>query len=232
MVAQNKIINTAAKKVLSPQGLFRKGASRIWLDDNRYFMIQVEFQPSGYSSGTFLNVGISFLWEFSNGLNDTLSFNYGYRENVDGKDFVSYNGDDDKFMAEVEKLAEAAMQRVMEYRLFQDVDYAKKMLLQKTSSRRFWEIYNYSMLCFMKGDFEEGKTYFMQFMDILKHSFYSGNVYIAWCEEFYNHCIKEICPQLSDKESARCMVLEMIRRRRNFFSEKPSYKKMKKENFL
>ena len=74
MRQHDKIINIAAKKVLAPKGLFRKGASRIWMDDNGYFIIQVEFQPSGRSQGSYLNVGISFLWEYSKALNESLAF--------------------------------------------------------------------------------------------------------------------------------------------------------------
>ena len=37
----NKIINVAARKILAPEGLFRVGSSRRWIDDNGYFVIQV-----------------------------------------------------------------------------------------------------------------------------------------------------------------------------------------------
>ena len=47
MRQHDKIINIAAKKVLAPKGLFRKGSSRIWMDDNGYFIIQVEFHQVG-----------------------------------------------------------------------------------------------------------------------------------------------------------------------------------------
>lgn len=30
----NKIINAAAKRILAPEGLFRVGSSRTWIDDN------------------------------------------------------------------------------------------------------------------------------------------------------------------------------------------------------
>ena len=66
------------KMTLAPEGLFRVGSSRRWIDDNGYFVIQVEFQPSAYDRGSYLNVGISLLWEASEGLNETLAFNIGY----------------------------------------------------------------------------------------------------------------------------------------------------------
>ena len=93
----------------------------------------------------------------------------------------------------------------------------------------FWEVYNLAMLCFLKRDFEEGKEYFNRFLQILKASFYVGELYIEWHEELYNHCIEQLCPELESEETAYKMVCDMITRRRNFFSSKPSYKKLKKE---
>ena len=105
----NKIINAAARKILAPEGLFRVGSSRTWIDDNGYFVI------------------------------------------------------------------------------------------------------------------------FSRFLQILKASFYVGDLYIEWHEELYNHCIEQLCPELESEETAYKMVCDMIERRRNFFSGKPSYKKLKKE---
>ena len=41
---------------------------------------------------------------------------------------------------------------------------------------------------FMKGDFEEGKEVFEHYLQRLKDSFYSGDYYIEWHEQFYNYC--------------------------------------------
>ena len=216
----NKIINAAAKRILAPEGLFRVGSSRTWIDDNGYFVIQVEFQPSSYDRGSYLNVGISFLWETSEGLNETLAFNIGYRVNKVG--YVSYRGNDAAYEKKMEDFAEAAMEKVREYRQFRDMDYAKRQMKSQLNNipkgRGFWEVYELAMLCFLKRDFEEGKD-----------SFYVGDLYIEWHEELYNHCIEQLCPELESEETAYKMVCDMIERRRNFFSSKPSYKKLKKE---
>ena len=231
MVEQhNKIINAAAKKILAPEGLFRVGSSRRWIDDNGYFVIQVEFQPSAYDRGSYLNVGISFLWEASKGLNETLAFNIGYR--VDKAGYASYRGNDAAYEKKMEDFEEAAMEKVREYRLFRNMDYAKEQMKSQVNSipenRVFWEVYELAMLCFLKRDFEEGKEYFYRFLQILKASFYVGDLYIEWHEELYNHCIQHLCPELESEDTAYKMVCDMIERRRNFFSGKPSYKKLKK----
>lgn len=47
----------------------------MWLLDRGWVVFAVEFQPSAYSKGSFLNVGAHFLWTW----NDYLSFDHGYR---------------------------------------------------------------------------------------------------------------------------------------------------------
>lgn len=45
----DQLIIRAARDVLKPMGLFQKGTSRIWIDDNGWFLILGEFQPSSWS---------------------------------------------------------------------------------------------------------------------------------------------------------------------------------------
>src|SRR5689334_1392764 len=59
----NAEIAAAAKAVLAPMGFRRKGRSRIWLDDHGWWVGVVEFQPSGWSRGSYLNVAASYLWK-------------------------------------------------------------------------------------------------------------------------------------------------------------------------
>lgn len=225
MLPHEKIIKTTAKKILEPEKLFQAGNSRCYLDDNGYFMIQVEFQPVTYMKGSGLNVGVAFLWESTKALNDTLAHSYG---GAVGASFVKYQNDD-SFQADMEVLAKTALEKVEEYRKFSDMDYAKKCLQAKiadTPQGQFWEWYDLAMLCFLNGDYEEGKAAFARYLEILRNSFYQGGVYIEWKEEFYNYCIENIECNLTSKEAAHQMVVDMINRRRKFFSAKPSYKKI------
>lgn len=230
MREHDKIINAAAKKVLSPKGLFRKGTSRVWLDDNGYFITQVEFQPSAREKGSFLNVGISFLWEYSEVLNTRLAFSYGYRVDVDNKQFVRYHDNNEEFIMEMERFADVALQRVLEYRRFCDLNYAKEMLAQRISDKcRLWHIYDMAMICFLKGDLEEGTRFFNEFVCDLKDCIYEHDYYIEWRGQLYNRCVQYIQPRLDSKQSAQKMILEMIERRRKFFGDQPSFKNMNKE---
>ena len=58
----SRVIAEAASAALSPLGLVRKGRSRIWLDDQSWWLGAAEFKPSNRKPGAYLNVGLMFLW--------------------------------------------------------------------------------------------------------------------------------------------------------------------------
>ncbi|HEX3626856.1 MAG TPA: hypothetical protein VH280_15700 [Verrucomicrobiae bacterium] len=58
----NKIVATAAKKALAPLGLKQQGSSRIWYDDRGWWAIVMEFQPSSWDRGSYLNVALSWMF--------------------------------------------------------------------------------------------------------------------------------------------------------------------------
>jgi hypothetical protein len=58
----NRLLTSAAKAELLPLGCAQKGRSRTWLDDQVWWIGVVEFQPSAWSKGSYLNVGVCWLW--------------------------------------------------------------------------------------------------------------------------------------------------------------------------
>jgi hypothetical protein len=103
MEPHTKLIQAAARNHLRQLGVFQKGRSRIWLDDRGWFLTIVEFQPSGHSKGTFLNVGAHFLWHESG----VLTFDLGHR--VEG--FTAFESSE-QFKPEAERLASRAAEEV------------------------------------------------------------------------------------------------------------------------
>jgi len=95
----SKLLDLAAKHHLAPLGLARIGRSRTWLDDQRWYAIVVEFQPSGFGKGSYLNVGAHFLWRTSG----HLSFDLGYRVGS----FIRFESEA-QFAPEADRLAAVA----------------------------------------------------------------------------------------------------------------------------
>lgn len=70
-----RLLTAAARSILRPLGCVQKGRSRTWLDDQGWWVGVVEFQPSAWDRGSYLNVGACWLWEEK----DYLSFDVGGR---------------------------------------------------------------------------------------------------------------------------------------------------------
>ena len=69
----------------------------------------IEFQPSGFSKGSYLNVGASWLWYERPGL----AFNVGYR--VAGAGFISFENSE-QFRPLIERMAAQAAEAVLALR--------------------------------------------------------------------------------------------------------------------
>jgi len=105
--AHSRLITAAARTHLRPLGCVQKGRSRVWLDDQGWWVGMVEFQPSSWSKGSYLNVGACFLWNEK----DFLSFDAGHR--VEGfHELIS----DAQFAVAATFLAERAGQEVLALR--------------------------------------------------------------------------------------------------------------------
>lgn len=100
-----KIIAAAAKAALTPIGCFRKGRSRVWYSDQRYWLIAVEFQPSGWSKGSYLNVFVRWLW------NESRGYSIGYRP----VDFVPFKSAE-QFAPQIASMAHVAAREIEKQR--------------------------------------------------------------------------------------------------------------------
>src|SRR5262245_33959960 len=74
-IDHNKLIRRSAQRALAPLCVQQRGRSRTWLDDHGWWLIVVEFQPSSWARGAYLNVGAMWLWQRI----DHLAFEFGNR---------------------------------------------------------------------------------------------------------------------------------------------------------
>ena len=116
----NQLIAEAARRVLTPLGVRQRGRSRIWLDDRGWWLIVIEFQPSSWARGTYLNVGAMWLWRQIG----HLAFDHGYRE----EGFQEFRDAAD-FEAKAAAVAERAAVEVLRLRAqFADLEAVARAL--------------------------------------------------------------------------------------------------------
>lgn len=157
-----RLATHAARQVLQPMGLKQKGRSRTWIDDHGWWLIVAEFQPSGFSQGTYLNVGVNWLWWAKK----HLSFDYGNRvrwtttmdpiQLTDGdrhtNDFVAYQ-DEHQFDDAVRAVCHVAARRVAELRdLFTDVPSTAQALNAHATTDQGWPSYHAGVAAGLSGD--------------------------------------------------------------------------------
>ena len=139
-----KLIKKAAKEILAPHGVYQKGQSRLWLDDNGWFLTVVEFLPMR-GPGSALNTGVNFLWTPK----DYISFDLYEREN----DFAEYKGNEVKFYKNMRRICGKALDKVLYYKKFQDMTFAKNAILAyEAPMEATWGRCDKAMFCFLNGE--------------------------------------------------------------------------------
>lgn len=114
-------------------GLFQIGRSRSWVDDHGWWIINVEFQPSGFSKGSYLNVGVQWLWLRSAGR----CFMVGHRVGQ-----FKHFEDETQFGAEAVRLVASATAEVVKHRRkFLEVGGVAEYYLQEARRRGVWPLY-------------------------------------------------------------------------------------------
>ena len=154
--AHSKLLNQAAQEVLAPEGVFQKGRSRTWIDDHGWWIIVIEFQPSSWTKGSYLNVGASWLWHEK----DYFSFDTDSRE----RPFIEYLNND-QFAPEARKLAELALRQTLALRRqFASVRLAAGFLEKrlKVSRSGGWAVFHAAISLGCVGEVRRARACFKQ----------------------------------------------------------------------
>jgi hypothetical protein len=100
-----RALRDAGRRHLQPIGATGNKGGRLWTVDRRWWLVNIEFQPSSYSVGAYLNVGVQHLWHPL----DYRIFQYSSRQPIDGhKAFVELDGDEAEVTEHADAVARAA----------------------------------------------------------------------------------------------------------------------------
>jgi len=151
----NRIIAAAGQRILAPLGCQRKGKSRLWFDDHGWWVTVVEFQPSSWSKGSYLNVGAMWLWNAK----PHWSFDDGYRVEA-FKQFKSPG----QFSDVADQIAHAAAERVLAYREKFTSLPAVAQYLQGKKRESLWDYYHAAVALELSGESERAAQEFSAVM--------------------------------------------------------------------
>ena len=157
----SKIIKQVCKEILIPLGFFQKGTSRLYLDDNDYFFTVVEFQPSNWDRGTYLNIGLTFLWDYNQ--SDVLYFAFSRQIASRYGKFVEYKNET-QFRNEIINLANIAKEEILFYRKLRDVEFAKDWMIsyiEKFNEKKYTKFgLDIANICLLNNNTELAKFYY------------------------------------------------------------------------
>ncbi|MCH5280037.1 MAG: hypothetical protein J1E61_01105 [Lachnospiraceae bacterium] len=218
-VDPDRILQKAAESVLVEEGLFQKGKSRMWIDDQGWFLVLVEFQPSGIEPGSYLNVGLSYLWS----RRDYLSFDYGSRQH----DFMAYEGDPEKFYQDMVFLAKEAMAKVTEFRKFGNLSFAKDVICKGRNLKDDTnECYQKMMICGLLKD-KQAEEYYHVLSNKLK------NAYYKWEKAYQKELVEHIASIIHSRDRFYEYICGKIRAQREYWhNARTGMKKIEADGFF
>lgn len=157
----SKIIKQVCKEILIPLGVFQKGTSRLYLDDNDYFFTVAEFQPSNWDRGTYLNIGLTFLWDYNQ--SDVLYFAFSRQIASRYGKFVEYKNET-QFRNEIINLANIAKEEILFYRKLRDVEFAKDWMIsyiEKFNEKKYAKFgLDITNICLLNNNTKLAKFYY------------------------------------------------------------------------
>jgi hypothetical protein len=146
-----RVIAAAAEAALLPLGCQRLGKSRTWISDQRFWLIVIEFQPSSWQKGSYLNVGAMWLWRARKGV----AFHVGYRI----ANFVPFYSSE-QFAPVAARLAVQAAEEVRKRReQFERLNDIYRYLVDHTSESN-WQIFHAAIAAGLVGDVETARRLF------------------------------------------------------------------------
>lgn len=168
----DRLIAEAAKSVLGPLGFQRKGRSRLWFADHEWWLAVVEFQPSGWDRGAYLNVAAKWLWR----ADGVWSFDFSFHGGARAAGFVRFENEL-QFREQTLRLAQTAAtesQRLKD--AFPSIRAAAEQLRLRANCDG-WDLYHAAVAAFLAGRSEEARRYFRE-LGIPKATDYPGAVWL------------------------------------------------------
>jgi hypothetical protein len=152
-----RALGDAGRRYLADLGLRRRKSSpRLWWLDRGWWLINVEFQPSSWSVGSYLNVGLQHLWD----VRDSRVFEWSQRVPIGAHgQFVDLVGDEAVVRNAAAAVGVAARQSVQSWlaRLPDDGTHLRALV---DRGGRGWDGFNAAVAAQLLGDSEHARAVF------------------------------------------------------------------------
>ncbi|MBQ7849756.1 MAG: hypothetical protein IJ343_08565 [Clostridia bacterium] len=237
MSDHNRIITRTAREYLASHGFFQAGSSRLWLKDHGWFMIMAEFQPSGFSKCSSLNMGLHFLWEHGPAEdNKSISaFHYPHQSAAIRQCHAAYTGDNALFSAYIAQFCRVILAEAERLHSFLQLPRAESLLAQRAKAS-MWYACDHALCSFLSGCHAKGLAALTECQDLLQQRIHTLQDAGRLQEDDFSlrtlrWLAEEVSPAVASRESAHAYVLARINRRRAALSAMPKYRRMSSKEY-
>jgi hypothetical protein len=178
---------------------------RQWLGDRGWWLINVEFQASSWSVGSYLNVGIQYLWTVT----DHRSFGHGNpRFAIPGcGQFAALDGPEDQVRANAEAVAHAARTAVIQLTEHANNEQSHLTWLSQQTGAGFWQDLDAAIATGLLGLQEQATSKLLEFVRRLDPA-------VAWQAALAPDC-EHLAEQAHSPERFRAEIDERIAKTRS-----------------
>ena len=152
----NKVLKKIALHRLTPHGIIQQGTSRTFLYDKGWWTIIIEFQPSSYSKGSYLNIGLDFNFY----PRSYFAFTYGSRENS-----FQEATDEKQFSQIINHQCDFIITRVKELQLKCRDIWAATATFKKQFRKDPWDKFDLGVLYGLTGQHGKSKSLLEQLIN-------------------------------------------------------------------
>lgn len=229
MTECNKIIHKVAREMLKPMGFVQLGSGRFYAKDYGYFLIMITYKPMSYCEGTYMEVFVSFYFDYFIKEVPLLNNYYIDRFNDEIRE-KKYDGIYDENMPEkfekaVGELTKLAIEAVDEYSKLGNLDYACEAYGKHYEPTTFWYYYTYGILLLFSGHYDEGIEYLKKTVEELKNPTLPYKIVPTLRQKIE----RDLEEKYTSKEKAQEEVVNMVNYIRCRLASESRYKRLKLE---
>ena len=196
-----KTINKFALENLKPLGFVQLGDSRTWFVDRGDYLVVLNFESSGTKKGTYIDIGLNFLWNPKN----YISYDFFFNGNTRITPFIEYQSED-QFKEELDKVLKITLITVDQYLNIKDMKTLSDLIVvsDTTLSSESWLVFHKAVLEGLVGNI---KTSEILFNNLIKSDEISN---IPWNIERLNESMKLISSLKDSRESFASLISEKV----------------------
>ncbi len=197
----NKIIKKFAQENLEPLGFTQLKNSRTWFLNKSSYLIVVCFDSSGFSKGTYINVGINFLWNPK----DYISFDFYLGKSNRITEFLEYQTDE-QFTRELNNSSKIVLEVIHKYLAITDESELSNLITINNAdvSNGDWLIFHKAVLEGLNENIENSKILFQKLIS------YDTQSDIPWNKNRLRESLELLACIKNSKESFASLVSKKV----------------------